>query len=752
MTGPVRRRLAAACLTSVLAAGMLMLAPRPASAASSQTWTGNGDGTSWADARNWASGSVPQNGDSVTIAPTPSQVRPAVTGVPGGTQVQDLTLTDASLSGGDVTVAGNFSWSVSQSFNTLAAPLTVDGNTSVSGAGEKDSQDPMTFSGRTDIAGPGLLSIQDSGPAITNSGTLALEPGAVVQADVCCVTPDEFINTGTVTVPSSVGGIASVAFMGFSDQGSLSVGAGSLLDVTGGPGEFSAGTGLSGGGTLQFDQGAAITLAAGVSIAAGSTIALTGNAEFFGPGSFTGAGAFSWTGGTIDGSLDVAKTIHATVSGTAKKILMSPTSTPALLAFHGPTTVQGSGPLEAFAANISSSGTFTLKPGAEVGASACCTSPDEFLSTGTLTVPASGAGTAHLDWMNFDDQGLVSVGAGSTLRVTVGPGEFSPGVSVSGGGRVEFDQNAQMTLASNLSIGAGTTVTLTGGAGFTGPGSFTGTGSFQWSGGTIDGNLDVASTIATTISGTATKTLTSPATGPAALTLHGVTTLQGSGEVDLSGATTLSNLGTMTMRPGTTVGASVCCVKPDHFSNGGTLTVAAGTGTATTTNLAFSNTGTVKVTGGTLAIGTLSYQQAAGATQLAGGALSAVKQININGGTLSGFGAITGSVRNGGTVSPSTTGGVLSISGAYHQTSTGVLTSVITGTSPGTKFGQLSVGGHAALAGTLSVSTGNGFIPAHGQAFSVLLYHDHAGTFATLAGHPAYTVTYGATAAKAVYP
>jgi hypothetical protein len=431
---------------------------------------------------------------------------------------------------------------------------------------------------------------------------------------------------------------------------------------------------------------------------------------------------------------------------------MSPGSPPSLLAFHGPTTVQGSGPLEAFQANISTSGTFTIKPGAAVGASACCVSPDEFLNTGTLTVPASGSGTAHLDWMNFNDQGPVSVGAGSTLRVTVGPGEFTPGVGISGGGTVEFDQNASMTLASNLSIGAGTTLLQTGGATFIGPGNFTGTGSYRWSGGTINGNLSVASTIGTTISGTATKAITSPTSTPTALTLHGATTVQGSGEVELSGTTTLNNLGTLTMQGGTTIGGSVCCVAPDNLTNGGTLTVAAGTKTATITNMAFSNSGTVKITGGTLFVNSVSYHQSAGSTQLAGGSLSAAQQISIAGGTLSGFGAITGSVHNAGTVSPSTTGGVLTVSGTYQQTSAGVLSSVITGTSPGTKFGQLSVGGQVTLTGTLKVNTGNGFTPSHGESFSVLLCHGRSGKFSTTSGSPAYTVTYTSTAAKVVYP
>ena len=376
----------------------------------------------------------------------------------------------------------------------------------------------------------------------------------------------------------------------------------------------------------------------------------------------------------------------------------------------------------------------------------------EFLNTGTLTVPASTSGTATLTGMNFNDQGAVSVGKGSKLHVTVGPGEFSPGAGISGGGTLEFDQSAQMTLATGVSIGAGTTVLQTGGATFLGTGSFTGTGSFSWTGGTINGNLDVGSGIGTTISGTATKSFTSPTSAPVVLAFHGHTTLAGSGEVQLSGTTTLSNTGTLTMKTGTMIGGSSCCVSPDNFSNSGTLIVAAGTGTATTNFLQFSNSGAVKVNSGTLTIGALPYKQTAGSTQLAGGSVSAAQQMNIAAGTLSGFGTITGSVLNGGTVAPSTTGGVLKITGAYQQTSSGTLSSVITGTAPGTKFGQLSVGGTATLAGTLKASTGNGFVPAHGASFSVLLYHTRSGTFGTLSGSPSYTVSYTATAANVVYP
>jgi hypothetical protein len=622
--------------------------------------------------------------------------------VPDGTDLQDLTMTNASLSGGAVTVTGDFTWNVAQSSNVLDAPLTVQGTATLGGAGEEVSRAPMTFEGTTELDGPGLLSIQDTGPdaanAITNSGTMTLKPGVVVGASVCCVNPDQFLNTGTVSVPASAAQTVSLAFMKFNDQGPVSVGPGSLLDVSGGPGDFKAGVSLSGGGTLRFDQGAAITLAGNVSIAAGSTMALTGNARFFGPGSFVGGGKFAWSGGTIDGSLGIAKTIQTVVSGTGRKSLMSPGATHALLAFHGPVTVQDSGFLEAFAANISSSGTFTIRPGATVTASECCVSPDVFLNTGTLSVPASAAGTAELDWMDFRDHGTVSVAPGRTRHVTVGPGDFSPGAGIHGGGTVQFDQSALMTLASNVSIAAGTTVQLTGEATFRGNGNFTGAGRFLWTGGTIDGNLGTASTVATIISGTATKNLTSPIATGTALTLRGTTTLAGTGELELSGATTLGNLGSFTMGAGTTIGGSVCCVKPDQFTNRGLLVVAAGTKTATVTNMAFSNSGTVKLASGTLFVNTLSYRQTGGATVLAGGSLSAAQQVDIAGGTLSGFGTITGSVLNSGTVAPSTTGGVLKITGSYQQTAAGKLALVIAGTTPGTQV-RPARGGRACDAG-----------------------------------------------------
>ncbi len=540
-------------VTAAVAAGLLLgglLGPVAALGSSSDTWTAGGDGHTWTDGSNWSAG-VPQDGDSVTIAPTKTQSSPDVTDLPSDTSLQDLTLTDSSLSGGSLTVTGSFSWSESTSKqNVLDAPLTVTGSASISGPGKKITFDHLTFEGDTDVSGSGLFETEFSGAAITNSGRFTIEPGAAVQADACCVTPNEFINTGTVATPSSAGGTATLGWMDFNDQGSIQIGQGSELLVTVGPMEFSPGAGIGGRGTLTFDQGAAVKLANGVSIATGTTVRLTGNALLNGSGGFTGKGTFWWTGGSIMGNLEVAKTVATSVSGTAFKQLDAPASKEINLTLDGPTTVSDTGPIDIHGGSITNSGTFT-------------------------------------------------------------------------------------------------------------------------------------------------------------------------------------------MRPGTAVQAGACCVSPDHFTNKGTLVIAAGKRSAAFRYLAFVNQGTVRITSGKMAINVLGYDQPAGSTILAGGSLSPVT-VNIAGGTLTGHGKITGSVVNAGTVSPASTGGPLTIAGAYQQLKKGVFATAVSSTG----FGQLVVTGAATLAGTLKAAAGGHFKPKHGQSFQVMRYKARTGKFTTISGKPTYRVSY----------
>ena len=414
----LRSRRLAPWLVAVTATGLLaggLLAPAAAFASNSESWTGGGDGHSWTDSSNW-SGGVPQNGDSVTIAPTASQTAPSVTGMPGGISLHDLTMMNASLSGGAVTVNGAFSWSVSQGQNTLDAPLTADGPATISGAGKKITFAKMRFDGDTDVSGAGLLETEFGGAAITNTGTFKLEPGSSVEANACCFNPNKFVNTGILSMPASAGGAATLGFMGLSIGGVVSVGVGSTLDVIAGPATFSPGIAVHGGGTLAFDMGEAVTLAAGVVIGNGTTVQLTGNADFTGTGGFAGTGKFLWTGGHVEGNFNVGRSITTTISGAATKDAFSPNGKPITVTLRGNTTVSGTGPVDlGTAASLDNEGSLTAKPGTTFEAGICCANPDRFTNGGTVTVAASKAQPATIKLLAFFNRGTVKLASGKLV-------------------------------------------------------------------------------------------------------------------------------------------------------------------------------------------------------------------------------------------------------------------------------------------------------------------------------------------------
>ena len=171
------------------------------------------------------------------------------------------------------------------------------------------------------------------------------------------------------------------------------------------------------------------------------------------------------------------------------------------------------------------------------------------------------------------------------------------------------------------------------------------------------------------------------------------------------------------------------------------VTVVAGSKTASIELLAFVNHGTVKLPSGKLTVTALSYTQTSGVTSVAGGSFSSAMPVEIKGGTLTGHGLVAAAVVNSGTVNPSTTGGVLTIKGSYQQSKSGTFATVLTGTTPGTKFGQLVVTGAASLAGTVKVTTSH-FTPRRRQSFQVLRFHSHTGSFSRQSGTPRFSVSY----------
>jgi phage baseplate assembly protein gpV len=145
------------------------------------------------------------------------------------------------------------------------------------------------------------------------------------------------------------------------------------------------------------------------------------------------------------------------------------------------------------------------------------------------------------------------------------------------------------------------------------------------------------------------------------------------------------------------------------------------------------NSGTVQIESGSL--------NAAGGYAQTGGVLELHDRpivgstFDIQSGSLSGTGTITGTVINAGTVQPGGSGtlGTLAIGGSYRQMASGRLELELGG-SVIDQIDRLRVSGLATLGGVLAVSAINGFVPASGNSFGVLAYGTRSGVFAAVNG------------------
>jgi hypothetical protein len=174
-------------------------------------------------------------------------------------------------------------------------------------------------------------------------------------------------------------------------------------------------------------------------------------------------------------------------------------------------------------------------------------------------------------------------------------------------------------------------------------------------------------------------------------------------------------------------------------NNGGTFRAANGA-----SYLQFNGPGAVVNNNGGIieALGTSNLLVTGGATltnnagakiDLNGGTLTVEAGLDLNGGSLVGNGTIEGTVRNnGGIVAPGHSAGKLTLNGNYTQGANGTLNMEIGGTAPGTEYDQLRVNGTATLGGTLNVSLINGFRPAVGTIFQLIVPNAFAGSFATI--------------------
>jgi hypothetical protein len=178
-------------------------------------------------------------------------------------------------------------------------------------------------------------------------------------------------------------------------------------------------------------------------------------------------------------------------------------------------------------------------------------------------------------------------------------------------------------------------------------------------------------------------------------------------------------------------------------------------GKALTTG-ALTSAGTIVIgADSTLAVNGGTFTQTAGETRLTSetSQLGSDDQVEVRGGTLGGIGTVMAPLDTpGGALSPAFDAcGILSVTGPLSQSVAGICHVDIAGPAVGSGFDRVVVDGAATLGGTLEVHTSNGYLPAAGATFQIMTCTTRSGTFDHVVALPVgsasavYSVTYNPT-------
>ena len=259
-----------------------------------------------------------------------------------------------------------------------------------------------------------------------------------------------------------------------------------------------------------------------------------------------------------------------------------------------------------------------------------------------------------------------------------------------------------INIAGSLSLGGQTTWSS---------GNLAGSGTTTVPSGSVLTLNDGGCCAATVTSATLTIAGTLDVTGSSALGLYGTAKLVNPGTIDLQGD------GSLLDQSGTT-----------SISNSGTLEKTGGTGTSTVGQFAqsslFDDSGTVKVTSGTLSI---TASNSSGASDTGSYNVSSGAEIDFAGGTrsLTSGATVTGS----GTFAVDGTLALLQNTSPHVPSLTGSGTIQLNGTGG---FGHLVVGGSASI-GSMSLMVGSGsYDPGCGAAVNALNASSVSGSWATI--------------------
>jgi RHS repeat-associated protein len=575
---------------------------------------------------------------------------------------------------------------------------TAGGNDLVGIGGGGNTLSGVTLNGTLDVAS------NDAGVSVANGMTLN---GTILlgSADGTIVSTVLFVNTETVAGTGSIlfGGssfdslaiVSSTTTVTFGPGLTLRGKSGTIGSVGGGAfinqatvtveddGQFRfAGTNWINAGTIQTDASVSTIVLTGSLTNTGIIQSSTGYIDLAGTLDNRGH-TLALTDSTGSWQLEGGKILGGTVSTTGSaRLIAFATLGNALPTLDGVTLAGALDMTTAGALDMTTGKPLLVLDGLTLNNGLISLSHGAVLSfQGTQILGGSGTVTLHNVW---NGAGLAVPAAGDTL--TIGQNIVVQGDS----GSVGSKNGGAITNLGTISADACGDLTVQGLTNFSG-GALTG-GAWQATGGStlrIIGANIVTNAASIVLDGAGSRILSDTGTTNALANLAAITTAGGltvSGGASVTAGTGLTNAGTITVGTGSTLAA------PDVTQTAGSTTLVGGT---------------LNVTG-------------------PGG------KITIQAGSLSGPGAIQGNLANSGQVDLGVAPGVLAVTGSFTQTASGSLALKIGGTTPGSQYDQIQVGGLASLGGTLNASLSGGFGPTALQVFNIITYAGSSGGFATV--------------------
>ena len=703
------------------------------------TWNGTTDLWSGAnDGSNWSTGAKPTAAEDVLIGAGSGGT---VTYNGSGETIQSLTVQPGTSSG--YTLA----------FNPGGA-LQVSHTVSIDTGGE--------------------IAVQANGAALTTGGSLA-------NAGTLTLGQDTQIGQGG---PAGQGGTITVGSAGapadLTNSGTINIdpaSAASPAPPTGGSTLSISGTLSNGGGTINIGNtgisSESLVSAASLSASSGTktlantldgTVLITGEDPTKGTTAAVLEVGTAITGIAKSGSLTLANSNSFITTGTSGSL--SNDGLAGLASNQGSLALENGAQAAIGAAALTNQGSIGLDGGARLTLGSS-NSLSSLVNSGSIRVgEGAGGSTLTVNGLLDDSGGTVGIGNVEIMNSDTMSIQSFASKGVNGAETANATLNGNVDIAGSSTGTAAATLYLDSGLTSIASGSslilYDANAHLDLS--NKVGNNSALSSLAK-VSGTLALESGASVTTSGALSVAsggrvGVDDFLSSGGSKLAVSGTLDNGGSLDLG---TAGGTPATVSAAGFANSGTATLGGPiSGTAAlTVNGNAANSGTITIgsgseiqvaggnsfsqSGGSLTIeggGSLSAASSTqtGGTTLVNGTLTApTSGVTVNGGTLAGTGTIVASVSNAsGTVAASPDGaspGTLAVNGSYTQASGGTLDEFVGGTSAG-QFSVINLtGGSLSLAGTLAVSTLNGFALAGGQSFDIINFPagSLSGTFGQLA-------------------